>query len=133
METEDQGAAKGLVDIHAHGQEPDDLITAIDKFQSEVIGGGCSIDSPLRELITTVYQSFQYQEYLMETSKYPLNDIHTMEHNRIMSSMVHAMTRFEEGDLTMGQIIERLRVMFRVHAENFDVVLFDYFRKKYSS
>ncbi len=133
METEDQLPSTVFVDVGALGQEDSDLIAAIDRFQIDVIKDETLINSHTADLITTVYQLFQHEEYLMETSRYPLADIHTMEHNRLVSDMVHAVAKLDDHDLTAGQIADKLRKKFRFHADNFDKVLFEYLRKKHAS
>ncbi len=133
METEDQRPGKVFVDVGPRGQEQSNLISALDAFQIETTKGGSSINDLTSELITAVYQLFQYEEYLMETSKYPLHDVHTKEHNRLISTMVHNLTRAGDNEELVGRIADRLHARFRVHVDNFDKVLFEYLRKKSSS
>ena len=133
METEDQMAGKVFVDVGALGQEKSDLITAIDRFQIEAMKDDAPISAHTTELITTVYQLFQYEEYLMESARYPLADIHAIEHNRIISDLVHAATQLDDSDLTVSQVAEKLRRKLRFHADNFDKVVFEYLRKKNAS
>jgi hemerythrin-like metal-binding protein len=133
MEIKDQETDHGFTDMVAPGHEHSDLMAAIDRFNADVTADAGSINYHFSELITTIYQLFQYEEYLMETSKYPLSDLHTSEHNRIVSTMIHAMTGTGDHEPMAGQVAGKLRVIFRIHAENFDRALFEYFRKKHSS
>ncbi len=133
METEDQMAGKVFVDVGALGQEKSDLITAIDRFQIEAMKDDVPISAHTTELITTVYQLFQYEEYIMESARYPLADIHAIEHNRIISDLVNAATQLDDSDLTVSQVAEKLRRKLRFHADNFDKVVFEYLRKKNAS
>ena len=132
MEEKIQRPDDAFIDIKNSSLEPGSLMVTLDRFQNAIASDESSASEHIGELVAAIYQQFQYEEYLMETSRYPLDDIHTMEHNRIMSTMIHSLTAINGCPDVFGRVIDRLRIMFRVHSENFDHVLYGYFKKKYS-
>ncbi len=132
MEAKAQIAGQICLGIDDVGIDRNGLIAALEQFHGAILGSDATINEYASQLVATVYQQFQYEEYLMETAKYPLDDIHTMEHNRIVSTIIHSITSVGDCQQSAIAVVERLRVVFRVHAENFDKALFDYFKRKYS-
>ncbi len=132
VEAETQATGRTSHDIDDTNLDRNGLMSALEGFQVAVSSDANTVNDHIREFVATIYQQFQYEEYLMESSKYPLEDIHTMEHNRIISTIIYALTNIDNCCDSAAKIIERLRVVFRVHSENFDKAVFEYFKRKHS-
>ncbi|MEI6986800.1 MAG: hypothetical protein WCK65_11790 [Rhodospirillaceae bacterium] len=86
----------------------------------------------LGEFASSVYQHFQYEERIMEMAMYPLRDIHTNEHNRLMEAVVGATKSRINPRQPITRISENLRTIFGVHADFYDKVFVEYLKKKFS-
>jgi len=113
--------------------EHDGLLAAIDRFQEAVLGDEAAVNTHIGEFVAALYHRFQTEERLMETAAYPLTDIHTLEHNRILAAVTGAMRSGAGGHFPIHGVAETLRVICGVHAEHFDAVLTQYLRRKRAS
>lgn len=125
-------------DMGDHGVGPlasdhDGLLAAIDRFQGLVLGDEAAINTHIGQFVAEIYHRFQIEERLMEDAAYPLADIHTREHNRILAAVTAAMRSGAGGRFPITGVAESLRVVFGVHVEHFDAVLSQYLRKKRAS
>jgi len=133
MEPGIDGAGTTFFDITTIFPEHNNLLGAIDRFQAVIICDEPATNTHIGEFVSEVYRQFQYEERLMEIFRYPLTDIHTLEHNRIMTTITAVMKSTRGSRFPVGQIAEKLRVICGVHAEHFDLVLAAYLKKKYAS
>ena len=132
MEARIDGVGTTFVDLTTIFPEQNNLIGAIDRFQSAILCDEAATNTHIGEFVSEVYRQFRYEEQLMETFRYPLTDIHTMEHNRIMGIVTSVMKSGRDHHFPISQIAEKLRVTCGVHAEHFDLVLAAYLKKKYA-
>ena len=132
MEAKIDGAGTTFFDITAIFSEHNNLMAAIDRFQNAVLGDEAATNTHIGEFVSEVYRQFRYEEQLMEMFRYPLTDIHTLEHNRIMGVVTSVMRLGRGRDFPVHQIAEKLRTICGVHAEHFDLVLVAYLKKKHA-